>query len=173
MGRFARRSQTKGHSHWPAKFVSSFRRSLSLAQFPPGSEGEDLVLGFGRRESCSPGTHRSDERETASLSAFHYPRDCIGNVGVGAFFGAGGVALCSPIPALWFLPPGSLRGKLGEPISGARGSRVWPLWQWAEPGPGRGTRAWERNPGLEYPARERRVGESFGEIAIYPFHLLA
>ena len=36
-----------------------------------------------------------------------------------------------------------------------------------------GAWAWERNPVLEHPARERRVGESFGDIAIYPFHLLA
>ena len=48
LGRFAR-SQMKAHSHWPARFASSVRRSLSVAQFPPGSEREDLVLGIGRR----------------------------------------------------------------------------------------------------------------------------
>lgn len=125
-GCFAR-LQTKAHSHWVGRFASSFRY-VSVAQLPLSSGREKLILCFGKRESSGPGAHRDDEREVASWIVVHYLRDCIGNVGVGAFFGAGGnVTLCSPIPALWFLPPSSLWGTLGETILGRGGAALGPL----------------------------------------------
>ena len=122
-GCFAR-LQTKAHTHWLGRFASSFH-CVSVVQLPLSSGREKLILCFGRRESCGPGAHRDDEREVASWTVVHYLRDCIGNVGVGAFFGAGGGGtLCSPIPTLWFLPPSSLWGTLGETILGRGGAAL-------------------------------------------------
>ncbi|VCX19853.1 unnamed protein product, partial [Gulo gulo] len=124
-----------------------------------------LILCFQRRHSCGSGDPSSYKRKPAHLTAFQYSWDCIGNVGVGASFAAGGgAALRSPIPELWFLPPRSLWGTLGEPIPGTQGGGT-------ELGPFGGGRSLglggELGPGT--PSLEAGVGGSLGGIApIFP-----
>lgn len=143
LGRFAL-VRPGPRSHWPPGLRHLYC-SLTVAQFFQALGRAVLILGFQRRHSRGSGDPSSYKRKPAHLTTFQYSRDCIGNVGVGACFAiGGGAALCSPVPELWFLPPRSLWGTLGEPIPGTQGGGTeldplgggWSLGLGGELGPG-------------------------------------